>query len=57
MILREVFQLHTRLHLLARCQKRVQRNELARFYQGRVTSPCYPTTHLPTTLCTLIHLV
>lgn len=57
MILREVFQLHTRSHLLARCQKRVQRNELARFYQGRVTSPCYPTTHLPTTLCTLIHLV
>jgi hypothetical protein len=37
-------------------QKRVQRHERARFYQGRVTSPGYPTTHLPITLCTLIHL-
>ena len=35
MILREVFQLNTRSPMRARCQKRLQRNELARFYHWK----------------------
>ena len=32
MILHEAFQCGTKLHMLKECQKRLQRNELARFY-------------------------
>ena len=34
-ILREVYQCDTRTHLLDTCQKRLQRNELARFYHWK----------------------
>jgi SRSO17 transposase len=34
-ILREAYQCDTRAHLLDTCQKRLRRNELARFYHGK----------------------
>ena len=34
-ILREVYQCDTRAHLRDTCQKRLQRNELARFYHWK----------------------
>jgi hypothetical protein len=35
MILREEFPCSTRSHMLKECQKRLQRNELARFYHWK----------------------
>jgi hypothetical protein len=35
MILHEALQCGTRSHLLKECQKRLQRNELARFYHWK----------------------
>jgi hypothetical protein len=35
MIWREEFQCSTRSHMLKECQKRLQRNELARFYHWK----------------------
>ena len=35
MILREAYQCDTRAHLLDACQKRLRRNELARFYHWK----------------------
>ena len=35
MILREEFQYGTMAHMLKECQKRLQRNELARFYHWK----------------------
>ena len=35
MILHEAFQCGTKLHMLKECQKRLQRNELARFYHWK----------------------